>query len=60
LSRYPEPTIPVPSEDEIIQMLQDHVLDNMWSFETSDGCEVEADGKCCHGHPTWILRAGYI
>lgn len=57
---YPTPTIPWPSEDELVQMLQDHVMDNAVRFETSDGCEVEADGKCVHGHPTWLRRAAYI
>ena len=24
------------------------------------GCKVEADGVCEHGHPSWLLRLGYV
>jgi hypothetical protein len=26
----------------------------------TDGCKVEPDGVCQHGHPSWILILGYI
>ncbi|MDG6938493.1 MAG: hypothetical protein JRN42_08175 [Nitrososphaerota archaeon] len=57
---YPKPTISLPSEDEILEMLKNAVMDNETSFETSDGCMVEPDGICEHGHPTWLVRFGLI
>ena len=26
----------------------------------TDGCRVEPDGTCQHGHPSWLIRLGYI
>jgi hypothetical protein len=57
---YPQPTVPVPDINEVISDLEDAVMDNRVSFETSDGCEVESDGTCTHGHPTWLVRFGLI
>lgn len=57
---YPKPTVPVPGEDIVLEMLRAAVLDTETHFETSDGCEIEADGTCCHGHPTWLVRFGLI
>ena len=28
--------------------------------EATDGCIVEPDGICPHGHPSWLLRIGII
>ena len=28
--------------------------------KTTDGCTVEPDGRCGHGHPSWLLVLGYI
>lgn len=25
-----------------------------------DGCWVEPDGTCDHGHPSWLLALGYV
>jgi hypothetical protein len=57
---WPEPTVPVPSYDEVISQLEAAVMDRQVHFETSDGCELEPDGVCQHGHPTWLVRAGLI
>ncbi len=27
---------------------------------TTDGCRVEPDGWCMHGHPSWLLYLGFI
>ena len=43
-----------PSMDE----LQDMVFDGY--CYASDGCEVETDGKCEHGHNSWLLVYGLI
>jgi hypothetical protein len=26
----------------------------------TDGCRTEPDGRCEHGHQSWIMRLGYI
>lgn len=28
--------------------------------EATDGCWVEPDGRCEHGHQSWLLRMGFI
>ena len=58
--KYPRPTVEPPAETELLQMLQDCVMDNEVTVETSDGCSVESDGICEHGHPTWLVRNGLI
>ena len=58
MARYPAPTVPAPSGDELAVMAEAAVMDTQTSFGTTDGCEAEADGTCPHGHPTWLLRAG--
>ena len=51
---YPKPTTKKPS----IKKLE------VWSEEggcpATDGCWVEMDGTCSHGHPSWMLRLGLI
>lgn len=35
-----------------------------WMFDgvakATDGCKVEPDGTCCHGHRSWLLQMGVI
>lgn len=57
---YPKPTVPEPNDDELEADLRAAVLDLHTHFLTSDGCEIEPDGTCCHGHPTWLVRFGLI
>lgn len=45
------PTVPRPSEDRLF----DQLLDG--SAEATDGCIVEPDASCKHGHPAWTLVA---
>ena len=52
--KYPKPTQPRPSYDQ----LQDWTMDSV--CEATDGCEIEPDGVCEHGHPSWLLRLGLI
>ena len=37
---------------------------NRWISEgiakATDGCQVEPDGTCEHGHHSWLLSLGYI
>ena len=28
--------------------------------KATDGCKVEPDGKCSHGHPSWLLELNLI
>jgi hypothetical protein len=57
---WPEPTIAPPTQDEVLDQLEDAVMDREVHFETSDGCTTDQDGTCEHGHPTWLVRAGLI
>lgn len=52
--RYPEPTVKAPSMLEVQEDLDDG------RCAATDGCVVEPDGTCEHGHPSWLLRWGVI
>lgn len=43
-----------PGQSEIEGWLFDSVC------EATDGCTVEHDGICPHGHPSWLLVLGLI
>jgi hypothetical protein len=43
-----------PTEEE----LADWIMDG--ECEALDGCIVEPDGRCEHGHPSWLLFLGMI
>lgn len=47
-------TIPMPSVEEMMDW------DNDGGCEATDGCWVEPDGKCEHGHLSWMRRLGFI
>ena len=49
-----EPTTPEPSEEELWDWLFDGTC------PATDGCEVEPDGTCPHGHPAWPRRMGLL
>lgn len=51
---WPDPTTPEPGFITLAQFLFEAVA------ETTDGCLVEPDGICRHGHPSWLLRLGVI
>lgn len=50
--QWPEPTDPRPT----LSQLEDWMLDG--DCEATDGCRVEPDGVCPHGHPSWLIRLG--
>ena len=52
--RYPRPTVDRPDMDTLEEWAMDSVV------EATDGCEVEPDGTCYHGHPSWLIRLGMI
>ena len=43
-----------PDEDTIAEWIYDGVA------QSTDGCTVEPDGKCPHGHRSWLLVMGLI
>lgn len=50
----PKPTVKQPSLAKLERMMNDGVV------EATDGCRVEPDGHCPHGHPSWMLYLGFI
>jgi hypothetical protein len=48
------PTEPTPSMDQIQE----------WTFDSvcnaTDGCQVEPDGRCPHGHLSWLRVLGLV
>ena len=51
---WPEPTESEPEYDQLEEWSDDGVA------EATDGCPIEPDGVCQHGHPSWILKLGLI
>ena len=51
---YPTPTTEKPTLDELEFMVFDSVA------MATDGCQVEPDGVCEHGHPSWLVALGYL
>ena len=51
---WPEPTETEPDVDTFIRWEMDG--DN----EATDGCRTEPDGRCEHGHVSWLLWLGMI
>lgn len=52
--RFPKPTEPEPTVEQLMQWEFDGV------YEATDGCRVEPDGKCAHGHVSWARYLGVI
>ena len=57
MPKFPKPTDPdgPPSMEE----LEDWIFDVELPRAT-DGCTIEPDGICPHGHPSWMIRMGLI
>ena len=51
---WPEPTVPQPDFETLEAWLWDGCC------EATDSCMVEPDGRCPHGHPSWLLKLGLI
>lgn len=49
-----KPTTPEPSIEQLEEWLQDSIC------EATDGCIVEPDGECEHGHVSWFLYLSLI
>lgn len=54
MPHYLEPTVERPTLDELEEIVIDSVC------PATDGCEVEPDGTCPHGHVSWLLYLGLI
>jgi hypothetical protein len=52
---WPEPTDSRPDSEDLQDMLTGEI-----DAEATDGCYVEPDGVCEHGHPSWPLYLGLI
>ena len=52
--KWPKPTEPEPTMDQ----LEWGTFDS--GVEATDGCLVEPDGWCEHGHPSWLLKLGFV
>lgn len=52
---WPEPTVGQPDDEELEEMAMGE-----YDTEATDGCTVEPDGVCPHGHPSWLLYLGEI
>jgi hypothetical protein len=51
---WPMPTVEEPDNEQIEAWLIDDVC------EATDGCLVEPDGTCPHGHPSWLRHLGLV
>ena len=55
IHRWPQPTTERPDLETLEEWMQED-----GSCAATDGCLVEWDGVCPHGHPSWLLRLGFI
>jgi hypothetical protein len=49
------PTKPRPSDKSLMNMMAD-----LKPCRATDGCKVELDGECQHGHVSWLKHLGLI
>jgi hypothetical protein len=49
-----KPTDPRPTMEMLNYMVFDGVA------QATDGCNVEPDGTCEHGHESWLMVLGFI
>ncbi len=54
MAEWPLPTTDEPSD----YILKEWMLDTV--CEATDGCIVELDGTCSHGHPSWLVKLDII
>ena len=56
---YPTPTVEV-SDEELHDMAFEALFGTAAGVDATDGCFVEPDGVCPHGHPSILLAKGMI
>jgi len=54
MNDFVEPTVDQPSLADLME------LDERGGCEATDGCWVEPDGGCEHGHVSWLVYLGLI
>lgn len=52
--KWPEPTDQPPDDEQLEEWVMDSVC------EATDGCTVEHDGVCPHGHRSWLMHLGIM
>lgn len=45
-------------QEPSMEQLHEWVIDGV--AEATDGCSVEPDGRCAHGHSSWLIMKGLI
>lgn len=55
MPRWPKPTREQPDIEDILYWVEEE-----YGCEATDGCWVEPDGICEHGHPSWLLYLGGV
>ena len=53
--KWPEQTTDEPDLETLESWMEED-----GGCEATDGCWVEPDGICPHGHPSWLIRLGLI
>jgi hypothetical protein len=51
---WPEPTVDQPDWETLEEWMNEGIC------EATDGCVIEPDGVCIHGHVSWLLELGLI
>ena len=51
---WPTPTVPRPTMEQFEEWCISPIC------EATDGCRIEPDGVCSHGHPSWLLYLDII
>jgi hypothetical protein len=46
--------------DSVADMMEDYMWDSVVPACCTDGCEVEPDGKCEHGHQSILIEYGIV
>jgi hypothetical protein len=52
MTTWPTPTVEQPDDDDLNEQVSEGVV------QATDGCDIELDGICEHGHPSWPLHLG--
>ena len=58
-AKYPGKQLEV-VEPPSLEELREAVYDGVCGTPCEEGCDVEPDGECCHGYPSWLRLYGVI
>lgn len=58
--RIPPPTAPEPGADKLALWARQVRAGERKMSIASDGCRVTWNRTCKHGHPSWLVRLGYL